>query len=104
MKFLVRMVAHTDALTSEAELTALNAAETARGAELMRAGVIEQIWRVHGPMRSNVAIWNAQDRRTLDAYINSLPMRQYIAVTEVTVLEPHPVSETVLAPGDIGVQ
>ena len=98
------MVAHTDAVKSEAEITALNTAETARGAELMRTGVLEQIWRVHGPTRSNVAIWNARDRSALDAFINSLPMRQYIAVTEVTVLEPHPVAETVLAPSDIGVQ
>ena len=92
MKFLVRIVAHLHGAPGGEHLDRLNAAETARGVELMRSGAIEHIWRVEGPTRGNVGIWDATDRRALDELINSLPMRRYLAVAEVAVLQPHPVA------------
>lgn len=91
MRFLVRIEAHLPADLDADELTRLNAAETARGIALREAGTIEHIWRLDG-RRANVGVWSAPSREVLDEEIDSLPMRQYVEVTEVTVLLPHPVA------------
>ncbi len=74
-----------------AELVRLNAAETARGISLREAGVIEHIWRLEG-RRANVGVWSAASRQELDDAIDSLPLRRYVEVAEVAVLQQHPVA------------
>jgi muconolactone delta-isomerase len=93
MRFLVRIVAHLHGGPAGEHIDRLNAAETARGIELMRSGAIEQIWRIDGPIRGNIGIWNVTDRRALDQLINSLPMRRYLSVAEVAMLQPHAVTQ-----------
>lgn len=91
MRFLVRLEAQLPPDLDGAELERLNAAETARGIALSESGVIEQIWRLEG-RRANVGVWHVADRTELDRMLDSLPLRRWLKVLEVTVLLPHPVA------------
>lgn len=88
MRFLVRLEAQLSDL-NPAELDRLNAAEQARGIALREAGVIEHIWRVEG-RRANIGVWQAPHRAALDGALDSLPLRPWLEVAEVTALLPHP--------------
>lgn len=88
----MRLEAHLPGDLDAAELEHLNAAERARGIELREAGVIEHLWRLEG-RRANVGVWQAPDRSALDQALDSLPLRRWLEVAEVTVLLPHPVLE-----------
>jgi len=91
MRFLVRLEAHLPDDLDPDELARLNAAETARGIALREAGVIEHIWRLEG-RRANVGVWVAPSRADLKATIDSLPLRRYVEIAEVSALLPHPVA------------
>jgi muconolactone D-isomerase len=64
-------------------------AERRRGAELVEAGTILNMWRVPG-QAANVTIWQAPDLDTLHELIISVPLWPYMKV-EVTPLVTHPV-------------
>lgn len=91
MRYLVRLAAYVPEDLDPAELDRLNAEETARGVLLRDAGVLEHIWRLDG-RRANIGVWNVVDRAALDEALDSLPMRRWLEVEEVTLLLPHPVA------------
>jgi muconolactone delta-isomerase len=90
VRFLVRLAAYIPEDEDPAEVARLNDAETARGVELREAGVIEHLWRLEG-RRANAGVWNVTDRAALDRALDSLPLRRWLEVEEVTLLLPHPV-------------
>jgi muconolactone D-isomerase len=92
VRFLVRLEAHLPDDLAPVELDRLNAAETARGVALREAGVIEHLWRLEG-RRANVGVWHAADRTALGEALDSLPLRRWLEVAEVTELLPHPVMD-----------
>jgi muconolactone D-isomerase len=57
----------------------LNAAESARAAELAEAGVLQRLWRVAG-RRENVGIWSAADGTELHAALSSLPLFPWLDI------------------------
>lgn len=91
MEFLVAIHTRLPDHLDDAARTQLLAAESERGTELRRAGVIQRIWRVPGAQR-NVGIWEAPDPSTLHAAIASLPLYPWMTA-EVTALATHPLEE-----------
>jgi muconolactone D-isomerase len=89
-EFLVRVQVHVDPGLDADTREALTAAERARGADLVRAGVIQAIWRVPGT-QGNVAVWRAEDATALHALLSSLPHFLYMDI-DVTPLATHPLA------------
>ena len=90
MHFLVRAESHLPPAMTAAEREALVARETARGRELVAAGMIEAIWRIPG-RTANVAIWRCADADELHAALCSLPAYSWMGI-DVTPLATHPLS------------
>jgi muconolactone D-isomerase len=88
--YLVQIHVAMDPATDASMRTALVAAERERGAELVRAGTIRNIWRIPGS-QSNVGVWRASDPTALHDLISSLPLFAYMTVT-VTPLAAHPLA------------
>lgn len=90
MRFLVRLEASVPSDIDPGELARLDAAEAARGVELLRTGTIEHIWRVRG-RRANAGVWSVESLDGLHVVLASLPMWQYLEVAGIEVLDEHPV-------------
>ncbi len=88
MEFLVHIEIRWPADGDPQRLADLTAAERARGAELVEAGVIRRLWRIPG-RRANWGVWEAEDATALHAALASLPMFPYLDV-EVIPLAAHP--------------
>jgi muconolactone D-isomerase len=65
-------------------------AERTRGAELVRAGTIQAIWRVPGTT-NNVGLWRAASATALHVALSSLPLFHYMDI-DVTALADHPLA------------
>lgn len=92
-EFLVRIRVHVDPALDADTRQALTAAERARGAELVRAGAIQLIWRVPGT-QGNVGVWRAEDATALHTLLSSLPHFLYMDI-DVTPLAEHPLAPVV---------
>ena len=68
----------------------ISAKEALRGSELVRAGVIEQIWRIAGTP-DNVGIWNCSDGDEVHELVSTLPAWRWLSVT-VQALARHPLA------------
>jgi muconolactone D-isomerase len=89
-EFLVRIQVHVDPGLDDDTRQALTIAERVRGAELVRAGAIQSIWRVPGTA-GNVGVWRAEDATSLHALLSSLPQFRYMDI-DVTPLAEHPLA------------
>jgi muconolactone D-isomerase len=90
-EFLVEIDVRMPPELSEARRAQLLDAERVRGAELIAAGVLREIWRIPG-RAANVGVWRAEDATALDAAIASLPCHPWMDV-RVTALAVHPLQE-----------
>ena len=70
------------------ERQTLGAAEGGRAKELIKEGVLVNLWRVPG-RRANVGIWEVADATKLHEAITSLPLWPWMDV-QVTALAEHP--------------
>lgn len=86
MEFLVTLVQDWPALRDRADLADLVAAERRAGGELLRAGVLRQIWRVPG-QRANMGVWRADDATHLHALLVRLPLWPWLTATVVPLAE-----------------
>jgi muconolactone D-isomerase len=86
MEFLVTLVQDWPALRDRADLADLVAAEHRAGGELLRAGVLSQIWRVPG-QRANVGVWRADDATHLHTQLARLPLWPWLTATVVPLAE-----------------
>ncbi|HTW20944.1 MAG TPA: muconolactone Delta-isomerase family protein [Mycobacteriales bacterium] len=89
-RFLVRIQVNLPPGTDPATRRSLLDAERSRGAELVRAGTIHEIWRVPGTF-GNVGIWQAADATALHEALSSLPLFPYMAI-ETLALADHPLA------------
>ena len=89
MDFLVRMELKWPDGRDRGDLEALIAQETARGNELVAAGLVQGIWRLPG-RRGNVSVWSAADASELHRAIQSLPLFAWLDI-DVQALAGHPV-------------
>ena len=88
MEFLVRIDIRTPHDLDPGELAGLQAAETARGRELVAQGSLRRIWRIPG-RRSNISLYEAADATALHAALSSLPLFPYMEI-DVQALATHP--------------
>lgn len=95
MQFLVSICADRWSDLDEAQQAEVGAQEAARGAKLLRDGVIERIWRLPGT-RNNVGIWNCRDADELHHAISSLPAWPWLTAS-AQLLAQHPL--TLVPPG-----
>jgi muconolactone D-isomerase len=86
MDFLVILRQDWPALRDRADLGDLIAAERRAGGELLRSGVLRQIWRVPGK-RANVGVWRAEDATSLHAHLARLPLWPWLTATVVPLAE-----------------
>jgi muconolactone D-isomerase len=86
MEFLVTLVQDWPALRDRADLADLVAAERRAGGELLRTGVLRQIWRVPG-QRANVGVWRADDATHLHAQLARLPLWPWLTATVVPLAQ-----------------
>lgn len=93
MEFLVRLTPRFPATQTEAERTALLAAERARGSELLAAGKVRRMWRLPGTT-SALLLWDVESPDELHSLLSSMPAWQYCDV-EVTTVMQHPVEAAV---------
>ena len=89
-QFLVRIRVNPPPTLGAQELQERTDAERARGAELVRAGTIEAIWRVPGTT-GNVGVWRAANATDLHAVLSSLPLFAYMEI-DVMALAEHPLA------------
>ena len=89
MEFLVSIEVRTPPDMEPARLAQLQAAEAARAAELVEAGLLRRIWRVPG-RRANVSLYEARDATAVHEALASLPLFPWLEVT-VQALAVHPV-------------
>ncbi|HEY9409236.1 MAG TPA: muconolactone Delta-isomerase family protein [Jiangellaceae bacterium] len=87
-EFLVRIHIALPPDLDDDRRAALEHDEHRVGEELVRAGVIERIWRLPG-QPANVGIWRAADATELHRHLRSLPMWRWMHI-EVTALATHP--------------
>jgi muconolactone D-isomerase len=88
MQFLVRVEISIPPGMPEAEREDLLAAESARGRELIAAGVLRAIWRIPGRL-ANWSLYEAQDADELHMSLASLPLFPWLRA-DVTPLATHP--------------
>jgi muconolactone D-isomerase len=90
VQFLVRIDIVLPPAMPEQQRADLLGAERDRGSELVRAGRLQQIWRVPGRF-SNWSLYNVDDATQLHELISSLPLFPWMS-TEVHPLACHPLS------------
>ena len=73
MQFLVVLTQDWTALRDRTDLDELIGAERLVGAELRKAGTLQQIWRLPG-QRANVGVWRAADATDLHRQLSRLPL------------------------------
>ena len=88
MEFLVRLEVRLPADTDPATRSALEAAERARGLELLASGRLRRIWRLPG-RRANVSLYDVNDATELHALLSSLPLWPWMDA-HVEALAEHP--------------
>ncbi len=88
MRFLVHLETGLPPDMPDQERSALLDAERTRGAELVRDGTIEHLWRLPGRL-ANVGVWWAPGPDELHTAISSLPLWRWMTV-RVEPLATHP--------------
>lgn len=91
MEYLTDLVTTVPDGTSQAKVDELRGAETARAAELAKAGHLIRLWRPPlnpGEWRS-IGLFRAADEAELNGILESLPLHIWMKVT-ITPLTPHP--------------
>ena len=86
MDFLVTLVQDWPALRDRADLADLVAAERRAGGELLRSGVLRQIWRVPG-QRANVGVGQAEAATGLHTQLARLPLWPWLTATVIPLAE-----------------
>lgn len=91
MEFLVRLEVRLPPETDPLRRAELEAAEGARGVELIEAGHLKRIWRVPG-RRANLSLYDVDDASHLHRLLCSLPMWPWIDAS-VEPLAAHPLEQ-----------
>ena len=91
MDFLVDFEINIPEGTSDSEVTAREAAESAAAARLVDEGHLVRLWkqRVAPGQSRPVGLYRAESEGELDGLLRALPLYEWMHVT-VTPLEPHP--------------
>ena len=88
MQFLVRMDVHIPHDLDTETVSDLRARETARAAEIQRAGKWPELWRVVGQV-ANISVFDVDTHEELHELLTSLPLFPYMRI-DVTALTRHP--------------
>jgi len=91
MEYLTDLVTTVPDGTSQTRVDELRGAESARAAELAKAGHLIRLWRPPlnpGEWRS-IGLFRAADEAELNGILESLPLHIWMKVT-ITPLTPHP--------------